>query len=290
MADEEYEYEAASPEEKLRIASHFILKSPAGEIDQVVDDVKTLVNDDSILSESILERLARQYNTDQYVFGTISSGENFPVTKWGLVDGNTYYDPKTKKSYEFDHIKRTWSEDAKSSEESKTVATDMRDAVDKAFGKYVGDLYVNKEENAYAVYATDESNLVVVVSCKRANLRSYWTGGWKGTYELTVSGDKLNVKASVQVNIHYFEAGNVQMNADFNKELDPISFKDNENAAKQFAKAVQELETGFQRKMEEMYVNMHSESFKAMRRFLPLNKQKFEWNSAAHKIAGELAK
>jgi len=35
-------------------------------------------------------------------------------------------------------------------------------------------------------------------------------------------------------------------------------------------------------------VNMHRNTFKHMRRFLPLNKQKFTWALAAHSLAAEV--
>lgn len=37
-----------------------------------------------------------------------------------------------------------------------------------------------------------------------------------------------------------------------------------------------------------MYVNMHRNTFKNMRRFLPVSKVKFQWNSAAHSLASEV--
>ena len=43
-----------------------------------------------------------------------------------------------------------------------------------------------------------------------------------------------------------------------------------------------------QNHLEEMYVNMHRNTFKNMRRFLPVNKVKFQWNSAAHSLASEV--
>jgi hypothetical protein len=70
------EFEQATPEEKLRIASHFILSSPNGEVDEVIADVKTLVNDPSLLSEAVIEKLLRQYNVDNYVFAPVTAGQN----------------------------------------------------------------------------------------------------------------------------------------------------------------------------------------------------------------------
>jgi capping protein alpha len=70
------EFEQASPEEKLKIASHFILSSPNGEVDEVIADVKTLVGDKKLLSDSVVEKLLRQYNVDNYVFAPLAGGNN----------------------------------------------------------------------------------------------------------------------------------------------------------------------------------------------------------------------
>jgi capping protein alpha len=70
------EFAQASPEEKLKIASHFILSSPNGEVDEVIADVKTLVGDKNLLSDAVVEKLLRQYNVDNYVFAPLPGGAN----------------------------------------------------------------------------------------------------------------------------------------------------------------------------------------------------------------------
>jgi hypothetical protein len=70
------DYAQASPEEKLRIASHFILSSPNGEVDEVIADVKTLMADSALLSDVVIEKLLKQYNLDNYVFAPLAAGHN----------------------------------------------------------------------------------------------------------------------------------------------------------------------------------------------------------------------
>lgn len=73
---EDGDYVQATPEEKLRIASHFILSSPNGEVDEVIADVKTLMSDNQLLSHAVIEKLLKQYNLDNYVFAPLVAGYN----------------------------------------------------------------------------------------------------------------------------------------------------------------------------------------------------------------------
>ena len=61
-----------------------------------------------------------------------------------------------------------------------------------------------------------------------------------------------------------------------------------EAMASELRKQIESFETTYQNHLEEMYVNMHRNTFKNMRRFLPVNKVKFQWNSAAHSLANEV--
>jgi uncharacterized protein YpuA (DUF1002 family) len=70
--------------------------------------------------------------------------------------------------------------------------------------------------------------------------------------------------------------------------LFPRCAQNPETTASELRKAIETFETSYQNHLEEMYVNMHRNTFKNMRRFLPLNKVKFQWNSAAHSLANEV--
>jgi hypothetical protein len=52
--------------------------------------------------------------------------------------------------------------------------------------------------------------------------------------------------------------------------------------------AVDTIETVFQAKLEEFYVDMHNHTFAAMRRFLPVTRNPMDWNPNAHKLASQL--
>jgi len=55
-----------SDAEKTKIASDIVLQSPPGEFNEVFNDVRTLLNDDTLLDKGCLEAV-KQYNKSQFV-------------------------------------------------------------------------------------------------------------------------------------------------------------------------------------------------------------------------------
>jgi len=208
----------SSPEEKLRIASHFILSAPNGEVDDIIADVKTLMGSGSMLSDDVLLKLLKEYNTEQYVFAPLESGNNLPCSKFG-ASGSKFLDPSTGMTYTFDHVRRNWSDEKSAGSVSiDTPASGHRAAIEKALKKYMESFYVNAKEYATAVYDNRDDTITVVISAKKVNLVNYWSGGWKGTYVINLKKNKFH--GHINVNVHYFEEGNVQLNTNIEHEQD----------------------------------------------------------------------
>jgi capping protein alpha len=110
----------------------------------------------------------------------------------------------------------------------------------------------------------------------------------RGIYTFNVlNGGEL--KGSVKLHVHYFEDGNVQLH-DTVEHSANISLDNPSVTAKRIMDSISKFENDFQHQLEEMYVNMNRTTFKAMRRLYPVNRQQFEWNSAAHSLASEVGK
>lgn len=211
------------------------------------------------------------------------------VSKFGL-NSNKYLDPNTGKLYDFDHVARKWLVDKATAGSTDTPNAKHRAALEKSMRKYVEEFYVDPKDYALAVYDQGDGKLVVLISAKRVNLGNFWSGGWKSTHTVHVSGSsKGKLLAHINANVHYFEEGNVQLNTNFDEEFD-VKVDDAEAFAKEVADLVKNVENKFQKNMEEMYLNMHTQTFKAMRRFLPVTGTKMDWNPNAHRMVDQLTK
>jgi capping protein alpha len=282
MSDEEYE--EASPEAKMNIATYFIMSSPTGEVDDVVADVKKLVDDEKILNDNSVSRILREYNKDRFTKVKDQDGNATMISKFGEISEGEYLNPATGIVSKFNHRTRKFTEATSKKQTLKGDVDAKRKAVQSAMDTYIENNY-KKGKAVAAVYGQDDGTLVVCISGANVNLSNFWTGGWKAEY--TIKGGQL--KGEIKTNVHYFEDGNVQLHAE-KKGTAKISASGGAEMGKEVAAAIEGIESDFQNNLEEMYVNMHRSTFKAMRRFLPINRQPMNWNAAAHQMAGEIKK
>lgn len=174
MAEEYEEFEEATPEEKLRIASHFILSAPNGHVDGVIADVKKLLGAGSLLTTSIIDKLLRQYNKSMCVFAPLADGRNLVCTDHNEV-GDLFLDPSTKRLHRFNHRTRVWdeAEDAPL-DESDTPHEALRADIEQRLSAYVAKFYVKDDECAYFARDLADGTIVVIISSKCVNLKAYW--------------------------------------------------------------------------------------------------------------------
>ena len=126
--------------------------------------------------------------------------------------------------------------------------------------------------------------LTAVVSGERLNLRNFWSGLFVSTWTVQppssggAGGGGGSIAAGeIKVRAHYFEDGNVQLQTKKAVAETPL-----EEAGADFAAAVvaaiTKEEKALQAGLELMYANMTDETFKAMRRVMPVHRNKMNWN------------
>lgn len=78
--------------------------------------------------------------------------------------------------------------------------------------------------------------------------------------------------------MHYFEDGNVQLNTEAMKAAFVSAESSRPEAMAEVAvKAIEDLEALYQSDLEDNYNNMDSTTFKALRRVLPITRNKVDW-------------
>jgi capping protein alpha len=269
----------------LKIANYFILSSPTGEVDEVVADVRKLVGED-VLTDAKLTKSLEDYNKEQMVSGVDPDGVPILVSSFGAVASDLFLDPSSGRIMKFDHRRRKFLEVTDKKQVLEDSVAKVRAAVEKELASYLESSY-KSGKYVSAVYGSDSGNLIVCISAANIHLGNFWTGGWRSVYHIPIGKEgTVEIKGDIKVNVHYFEDGNVQLHGKY-----PVkgSVSIDGKAAASIVKAIKTIETDFQSNLELLYIEMHRETFKQMRRFWPISKQPMNWNLSAHKMAGELS-
>jgi len=285
MADDEPQ---ATPAQKLSIATYFITSAPTGEVNEVLKDVKALVNDSSVLTNEKITKIMHDYNTQRLTTATAPNGEDVMVSTYGQVDSSSYLDPATGKVLKFDHLNQTFTGETDQKQVLSENINAYRAAIEHLVKAYTENNYKAKK-CTFAVYGADDGAITVCFSAKNTRLTSYWTGGITAVYKLNVlKHGHTDLQGNIKINVHYFEDGNVQLHTDLNKHA-RVDITEPASTAKVVVSAIEKIETDFYNNLEELYVNMHTQTFKAMRRFLPISGQYMKWDSSVHGLADEIS-
>lgn len=290
MSDgEEYEEEVATPEEALQICDFFIMSSPIGEVDEVVTDLKTLVNkNEEVLTDAALAEILQSYNTQMMETGkSPDTDEPLIVCAQGKVSANTFVDPSTGNVHTYDHAQRKFTSTTDEKSDVPAEIGAYRSAIARAARDYLTENYT-RGKAASTTYANADGTVTVAIAAKNIHLGNFWTGSIRATYTLNVSsqGD-AKIAASIKISSHYFENANVQLDANKEAELD-VEVGDAKATANSVKSAINLFESAYQSSLEEMYVNMRRKTFRSMRQFLPPDKQFLNWNINAHSVASTL--
>lgn len=94
------------------------------------------------------------------------------------------------------------------------------------------------------------------------------------------------MQATNRILVHYYENGNVQLRHSRSVELSlPSSSGDEAALAQAIVKAIERQENAYQAELGTTFETLGGEAFKAMRRALPLTKQKMNWDKVSRSFA-----
>lgn len=121
------------------------------------------------------------------------------------------------------------------------------------------------------VYPTDsDSTIAIVLVANKYSPQNFWNGRWRSTYLLDPSSNAL--RGTVKVDVHYYEDGNVRMST--NKKVDVSS---GTGSADGIVREIAKAENKFQEELNRAFGALAEGSFKALRRQLPVTRQRVEW-------------
>jgi len=277
-------------EELVQIATNFLLNSPPGEFMDVVTDVRALIPNEQLLNNAAPETF-REYNTEQMIQVT-HNRHPVLITKHGEVGDSQYIDPRGGQVITFDHIKQEVTGARAIENELDGDVEPFRAAFDDEAVKYVQEHYPNGATTVYGKKQGNQYKVIIAISASKFNPGNYWNGRWRSTWQVTFSptGGQATIDGKLQVNVHYYEEGNVQLNNTVEKHLQAQS-GDPSATATNAMKAIVKAEQAFHAALDASYTTMGDTTFKALRRALPITRLKIDWNKIrTYKVASELSR
>eukprot|EP01035_Chromulina_nebulosa_P019792 gene19792-25734_t len=278
--------EEISDEEKLKIAQYFLISSPPNQFNEVLTDVRKLLPS-GLLSESIASGIARVYNTRTSKIVTTPANNKVALSGYNEVNPTKYYDPIADSLFDVDHLTLITNESDGSYPHNDSLEL-YRAAIQNDLTNYVTNNF--STELAAGSAFTKDNAIAIIVTGEKPNLRNYWSGKWTSTWSVIVSGSTATITGEIKVHAHYFEDGNVQLQTTKPIAAASISFTSESDLAVAIINRIKDSEQALFDGLGEMYLNMNEETFRAMRRVMPITRTKMEWNVNSVRMVKQVRK
>ncbi|CCL98413.1 uncharacterized protein FIBRA_00410 [Fibroporia radiculosa] len=273
-------------QQRIEAVSRFLLQSPPGEINDVLNDVRNIISDDDSLQEGVLPAL-REYNLAQFITADVPGhnhqsiiSDSAKVTNLsGAGDTDEvldrFWDPRSRTSFRFDHISLEASEPEPI--EPDAASEPFRAALEASSLSY---LTAHFHDGVASVFPAQgfASRFYIQIVANKYNPSNFWSGRWRSEYIIDLEEKQL--KGKILVNVHYYEQGNVQLSTTHTVELPLPPTIVPSSAASSASKVLAVIE------VEE---EMGEKTFKGLRRALPMTRSKLDWDKVlGYKLGAEL--
>lgn len=140
--------------------------------------------------------------------------------------------------------------------------------------KYVDEHFPST--SGFGVFPQPDETIAVVIVDSKYSPKNYWNGRWRSWYLLDPNSGR--VSGSIEVDVHYFEDGNVRLKT--RKEIGIVLPSNAANDPLELVAKIATAESKYQDEVNHSFINLNEGSFKALRRQLPVTRSKMNWGQA----------
>ncbi|KAK2976901.1 hypothetical protein RJ640_024735 [Escallonia rubra] len=301
--------EELTDKQKIEIAKWFLINSPPGEIKFVAKDIRSVLKDDNAYETAASESFPLYNKSHLICLQLPDRSGDVLVTSFSEIDQNEYLDPRTAQVVKVDHVKQVCTEMRPANDEELPSAyiEEYRCALDAESIKYISEAYPKGFSSVYCVSGKDveepgsDFELVIVISAARHSPQNFCNGSWRSIWNIEFKDDLQMVEVSgrMQVGAHYFEEGNVQLDAKHeckDSTILQVTIRDNmswlssqlaslspqlspDDCAISLINIIRHHETEYLASLQASYSNLPDTTFKDLRRKLPVTRTLFPWHN-----------
>lgn len=244
------------------IIDDLVKSAPPGELQSIKSTLDTIVSHET------------QFAINKSIEKFIES--NALVLSGTFIASSFNKDPHSTKYWDFIG-KKKFNVDLKSREAIDVEAAQPDVEYPTYFNELVEGLKVYGDnhypsEFAFTVVPDSDENISVIIIGEKIDPDNFYTGRWKSVYTIAGSGE---LTGRVNLDIHYYEDGNVRLNFE-----EPINHKLESISTSSILNFINNTENELTLKVVDQFNLLNQNSFKNLRRLLPVTKSKINWGKA----------
>ncbi|TKR71780.1 hypothetical protein L596_019322 [Steinernema carpocapsae] len=267
-----------SDNERATIASNFLLQAPPGEFNDVFNDVRSLLGNDELLKNGCGAAIAKHYK-DNFAPVQIEGAEELTlITPFNELPDGRFIDPKSAKIFKYDYLKKEVSnvQNANPGDIDQNLEA-WRKILQAEADNYSEQHFL---KSGVATVFTSNGVATLCIESHQFQPKNFWNGLWRSQWTLPAIDGKSGTQefhGIVKTQVHYYEEGNVQLISNKEMTIKVNVSSDVEKTAKDIFAAITEQESIYQTAVQENYVNLSDQTFKSLRRQLPVTRTKLDW-------------
>jgi len=214
------------------------------------------------------------------------------ISKHGEIGNNEYLDTRGGQIVTYDHIRQKITGNRKIGSELDSSVEPFRKAIEDAAFSYISQHYQNGTPAAYSAKDGGEFKVTLCISSSKFSPANFWGGRWRSVWTIKFKpGGEAKLDGNVRLQVHYYEDGNVQLVTNFSKGSSVKTPSDAKGLAEAVLKQISKLEMEYQNAVEHSYQTMGDTTFKALRRVLPITRERIKWEKIRnYRIGNEAAR